>query len=94
MNRLLPDYHYSYLDFSGQESYLLRLPSTIKSFPTRKNSIKMTFFPYNISEYHKIKVGIKNAKSIIIFKNYILRMERELFMLYLWSTWCKTPYYS
>ena len=64
VNRLLPDYPYSYLDFSSQESYLLRSSSAsiIRPLPMRTKSFKETFFPYCVNEWNKVKVGIMNAK--------------------------------
>ena len=46
VNRLLPDYLYSYLDFPSQESYLLRSSSAsiIRPLPTRTNPSKEHFF--------------------------------------------------
>ena len=73
VNCLLPDYLYSYLDFPSQESYLLRSSSAfiIRSPPTRTKSFKATFFPYCINEWNKLKVEIRNAKSINIFKKLL-----------------------
>ena len=46
LNRLLPDYLYSYLEFLSQESYLVRSSSAsiIRPLPTRTKSFKGTFF--------------------------------------------------
>ena len=86
VNRLLPDYLYSYLDFPFQESYLLTSSSafTIRPLPTRTKSFKGKFFPYCINEWNKLKVEIKNAKSINIFKKSIVREKKEnlLFCIY------------
>ena len=78
VNRLLPDYLYSYLHFPPQEGYLLRSSSgpIIRPPPTRTESFKGAFFPYCINEWNKLKVGIRNAKLINIFKKSIVR-ERE-----------------
>ena len=74
VNRLLPDYLYSYLDFPSQESYLLRSSSIsiMKPFPTRTKSFKGTFFPCHINGWNKLKVRIGNDKSINIFKKSIV----------------------
>ena len=87
VNRLLPDYLYSYLDFPSQESYLLRSSSAsiIRPLPTRTKSFKETFFPYCINEWNKLKVGIRNSKSINIFKKSIVsekKKENLLFHIY------------
>ena len=51
VNRLPPDYLYSYLDFPSQESYLLRSSSgsIIRPPPTITKSFKGIFFPYCIN---------------------------------------------
>ena len=79
MKGLLPEYLFSYLDFSTQEKYSLRLSTTsmIKPFPSKKKFFKNTFFPYCISEWNKLTVEIKNAKSINIFKKLILIKKKE-----------------
>ena len=86
VNRLLPDYLYSYLDFPFQENDLLRSSSaTITTpLPTKTKSFKGTFFPYCINEWNKLKVGIRNAKSINIFKKSIVSGKKEnlLFFTY------------
>ena len=86
VNRLLSDYLYSYLDFPSQESYLLRSSSAsiIRPLPTRTKSFKGTFFPYCINEWNKLKVGVRNAKSINIFKKSIVseKKENSLFCIY------------
>ena len=78
-NRLLPDVFDSYLDFPSQENYLLRLSSAsiIRPLPTRTESFKGTFFPYCINEWNKLKVGIRNAKSINIFKKSIVSNKKK-----------------
>ena len=86
VNRLLPDYFYSYLDFPSQESYLLRSSSAsiIRPLPTRTKSFKGTFFPYCINEWNKLKVGVRTANSINIFKKSIVSEKKEssLFCIY------------
>ena len=79
MKGLLPEYLFSYVDFSTQEKYSLRLSTTsmIRSFPSKKQFFKNTFFPYCISEWNKLTVEIKNAKSINIFKKLILIKKKE-----------------
>ena len=89
VNRLLPDYFYSYLDFPSQESYLLRSSSAsiIRPLPTRTKSFKETFFPYCINEWNKLKVGVRNARSINIFKKSIVSEKKKthyfVFMIHL-----------
>ena len=86
VNLLLPDYVYSYLDFPSQEYYLLRSSSvsTIRPVLTGTKSFKRTFFPYCINEWNKLKVGVRNAKSISIFKKSIVsEKKRRLVILYL-----------
>ena len=79
MKGLLLEYLFSYLDFSTQEKYSLRLSTTsmIRPFPSKKKFFKNTFFPYCISEWNKLTVEIKNAKSINIFKKLILIKKKE-----------------
>ena len=79
MKGLLPEYLFSYLDFSTQEKYSLRLSTTsmIRPFSSKKKFFKNTFFPYCISEWNKLTVEIKNVKSINIFKKLILIKKKE-----------------
>ena len=89
VDRLLPDYLYSYLDFPSQESYLLRSssPCIIRPLPTRTKSFKGTFFPYSINKQNKLKVSIRNTKTIKIFKKSIVSEKKEnslfVFMIHL-----------
>ena len=89
VNRLLPDYLYSYLDFPSQENYLLRSSSAsiIKLLRTRTKSFKGTYFPYCINEWNKLKAGIRNAKSINVFKKSIVSEKKKtryfVFMIHL-----------
>ena len=50
----------------------------------RTKSFKGTFFPYCINEWNKLNVGIRNAKSINIFKKSIVseKKENSLFCIY------------
>ena len=87
VNCLLPDYPPSDLDFPSQEIYLLRLSSVsiIRPLPTRTKFFKGAFFPYCINEWNKLKVGIRNAKSVNIFKKSIVsekKKENSLFCIY------------
>ena len=68
---LLPDYLYSYLNFASQQNYFLRSAKASKITPisTRTKSFKKSFFPYYINVWN-IKVDIRNAKSISIFKTW------------------------
>ena len=79
VNRLLPDFLDSYLDFPSQENYLLGLSSTsiIRPLPTRTKSFKGTFCPYCINKWNKLKVGIRNAKSVNIFKKSIASNKKK-----------------
>ena len=72
VNRLLSDYLFSYLDFSSQENYLLvsSSASIVSPLPTGAKSFKGTFFQNCINEWNKLKVAIRNAKSINILKIY------------------------
>ena len=66
-------------NFPFQEIYLHRLSSAsiIRQIPTRRNSFKGSFFPYCINEWNKLKLGIKKAKSINIFKKSVVRKKKE-----------------
>ena len=91
VNRLQPDYLYSYIDFPSQESYLLRSASAciVRPLPMRTKSFKGTFFRYCINEWNKLKVGVMNAKSINTFKKSIVSKKKKkkthyfLFMIHL-----------
>ena len=69
VNGLLPEYLYSYLKFSSQESYPLRSASTTKINPISLGSkiFRKTFFPYCINEWNKLKPLDRNAKQIDVF---------------------------
>ena len=79
VNRLLPDYLYSYVHFPSQEGYLLRSSSAsiIRPLPMRTKSFKGIYFPYYINKLNKLKVGIRNAKSINFFKKSIVSVKKE-----------------
>ena len=79
VNRLLPDYLYSYLDFPSQNDYLLRSASTsiIRPFPSRTKSFKKSFFRYCIIEWNHLTVKIRSAKSINFFKKSIIKEKKE-----------------
>ena len=89
VNPLLPNYLYPYIDFPSQESYFLRSSSAyiIRPLPTRTKSFTGTFFPYCINEWNKLKVGVRNAKSINIFKKSIVSQKKKthyfVFMIHL-----------
>ena len=86
VNTLLPEYLYSYLDFSFLENYLFRSSSAsiTRSVPARTKSFKIKFFPYCINEWSKLKVSIRNDKSVSIFKTSIISKKKEtsLFCIY------------
>ena len=50
----------------------------------RTKSFKGTIFPYCINKWNKLKFGIRNAKSINIFKKSIVSEKKEnwLFCIY------------
>ena len=50
----------------------------------RTKSFKGIFFPYCINEWNKLKVGVRTAKSINIFKKSIVSEKKEssLFCIY------------
>ena len=70
VNGLLPDYLYSYLDFSSEEIYSFRsaASSKLKPFSSRAISFKNTFFPYCLNKWDNFKADIRNAKLLNIFK--------------------------
>ena len=86
INRLLPDNLYSYLDFSSLESYLLTSSSSsiMKRVPARTKPFRRKFFAYYINEWNKLKVEIRNTKSINILKNLLYAKAKEnlLFCIY------------
>ena len=67
--------------------YLLRSlsASVIRPVPTRTKSFKGTFFPC-INEWNKLKVGIRNAKSMSL-KNLLQAKKKKktyfVFMIHL-----------
>ena len=84
INRLLTDSILCYLDFSSQENYLLRSSSAsnIIPVPTSAKSFKRRFFPYCINEWNKLKVEIRNTKSIYNFKKSVISEKNSLFSIY------------
>ena len=79
INGILPDYLYSYLEFSPQDNYPLRLASKtiIRPIPTRTKTFKNTFLPCCINEWNNLATETRNAKSINIFKKLILKEKKE-----------------
>ena len=90
VNCLLPDYLYSYLDFSSEENYLLRSSSAsiIRPLPIRTRSFKATFFPYCIKKRNKLKVskGLGMLSQLTSLKNIWLKRKKKtryfLFMIH------------
>ena len=86
VNKLLPDYLYSYLEFPSQNDYHLRSASTsvIRAYRSRTKSFKKSFFPYCINEWNNLTVEIRNAKSINIFRKSITKEKKKnsLFSVY------------
>ena len=82
INRLLPDSILSYLDFSSQENYLLRSSSAFNIIPVPKSAKSFTrrFFPCCINEWNKLKVEIRNTKSINNFKKSVISEKNSLFL--------------
>ena len=83
---LLPDYLYSYLDFSSQINYPSRSvsASVIKPLLSRTKSFKNTFFPYYINEWNNLTVEIRNSKLISTLKKSIKceKQENSVFSIY------------
>ena len=87
VNGLLPNYLYSYLHFSSEEIYPLRLAasSKLRPFSSRTKSFKNTFFPYCVNEWNNLKADIRNAKSLNIIKKLVIsekKKENPLFSAY------------
>ena len=59
--RLLPDYVYSYLDFSSRENYSLRSLSNsfVKPSQSKTKTFKNAFFPLCLNESNYLKVEIR-----------------------------------
>ena len=79
INGMLPDYLYSYLEFSSQDNYPLRSASKtiILPIPTRTKTFKNTFLPFYTNEWNNLATETRNAKSINIFKKLILKEKKE-----------------
>ena len=72
VNRSLPDYLYTFLDFPFSRKLFTKIIISLYYKTTsNKNKILQTFFPYCINEWNKLKVEIRNAKSINILKNLL-----------------------
>ena len=78
-NCLLPDYLYSYL-------YPLRsaVLSKLRPFSSRTIPFKNHFFSYCVNEWNNLKACITNAKSLNIFKMFIVseKEKKSLFWVY------------
>ena len=79
VNDLLPDYLYSYLEFSSEEDYPLRsaASSKLRPFLSRTKSFKNTFCSYWINEWNNLKADIRNAKSLNIFRKLITSEKKK-----------------
>ena len=52
--------------------------------PAKTKPFKKTFFPYSINEWNNLNAGVRNAKSIHIFKNMIVTEKKEKSLFCLW----------
>ena len=50
----------------------------IKLKHCRTDLFKYFFFPYTIVEWNKLDVTVRNAKSVLIFKNLLLKFGRPI----------------
>ena len=44
----------------------------------RTDLFKCSFFPYTIAEWNKLDVTVSNAKSLLVFKNLLLKISRPI----------------
>ena len=79
VNCLLPDYFYSYLH--PLRSAVL---SKLRPFSSRTIPFKNLFFSYCVKEWNNLKACITNAKSLNVFKIFIVseKEKKSLFWVY------------
>ena len=80
VNGLIPDYLYSYLDFSSEENYPLKSATAsckLRPISSSTKSFKNTSLPYCVNEWNNLKADIRNAKSLNIFKKLIIIKKKE-----------------
>ena len=67
------------MHFPSEEIYPLRSAASFKlrPFSSRTISFKNTVFPYCVNEWNNLKVDIRNAKSLNIFKKLVISDKKE-----------------
>ena len=62
----------------GNCVYNTRNQDQIDTYYCRTDLFKYSFFPYTIVEWNKLDVTLRNAKSLLIFKNSLLKIGRPI----------------
>ena len=62
----------------GSCTYNTRNQDKIETYYCITDLFKYSFFPYTIVERNKLDVTVRNAKSFLIFKNLLLKIDRPI----------------
>ena len=62
----------------GNCVYNIRSQDQLNTYYCRTDLFKYSFFPYTIVEWNKLDVTLRNAKSLLIFKNSLLKIGRPI----------------
>ena len=79
VNRLQPDYLYSYLDIPFSRKLFTKIIISLyyKTTSNKNKIIQRNIFPYCKNEWNKLRIGIRNVKSVNIFKKSIVSGKKE-----------------
>ena len=73
----LPKYLYDLIP-KGSCIYNTHNRDKIERYYCRTDLFKCSFFLYTIAEWNKLDVTVSNAKSLLIFKNLLLKIGRPI----------------
>ena len=73
----IPKYLYEVVP-SESHIYSTHNTENVETYYCRTGQFKYSFFPYSIIEWNKLDINLCNAKSILIFRNSLLKIERQM----------------
>ena len=73
----IPKYLYELLP-TESETYNSCNRENVETYYCRTDLFKYSFFPYVIVEWNKLDVNLRNAKSFLIFRNSLMKIERPI----------------
>ena len=76
-NTQIPKYLYELIP-SESHIYSSRNSKNVETYYCRTHQFKYSFFPYPIIEWNKLDINLRNAKSILIFRNSLLKIGRSM----------------